>query len=125
MRINKKNALRFWEENYGDARYAKDFHGNLMYRDGYGNEEFYVMGWCGKIYCGWNIHHILPRRFGGTNAKTNLICTNIYTNQMAEDKITYWIDDTLYQVQRVNGKQEHEIVVLRKENEHEKWLLGF
>lgn len=113
MRINKENALRFWEENYGNVKYAKDFHGNLMYRDGYGNEEFYVMGWCGKIYCGWNIHHILPRRFGGTNAKTNLICTNIYTNQMAEDKITYWIDDTLYQVQRIRGTQEHEIVVIR------------
>ena len=125
MRINKNNALRFWEENYGYAKYAKDFHGNLMCRDGYGNKEFYVMDWGRKIYCGWNIHDILPRKFGGTNAKKNLICTNIYTNQMAQDKITYWIDDTLYQVQTVNGKQEHEIVVLQKENQHEKWLLEF
>lgn len=49
---------------------------------------------------------------GGTNEKQNLICTNIYTNDMAEDKITYWIDDCLYQVRRIYGTREHEIVKL-------------
>lgn len=115
MRINKENALRIWEENYGNAEYATDFHGNLMCKAGYGNEEFYAYYCYRKVYCGWNIHHILPKGSGGTNAKSNLICTNIYTNKMAADKITFWIGDTLYQVQRVSGTREHEIVVLRKE----------
>lgn len=114
MRINKENALRFWDEYFGNVRYAEDFHGNLMCRDGYGDEDFFVLNLSEKVYCGWNIHHILPRRFGGTNEKSNLICTNIYTNRMAEDKITYWIDDTLYQVQRIRGTQEYEIVVLQE-----------
>ena len=100
MRINKRNALQFWKENYGNAMYAKDFHGNLMYRDGYGNNEFYVMGWCGKIYCGWNLHHILPKACGGRSVIENLCCTNIATNEAAADKITFWIDDILYQVHR-------------------------
>ena len=35
MKINKYNALRFWEECYGSKQYAEDFHGNLMCKDGY------------------------------------------------------------------------------------------
>lgn len=101
MKICKTNALRLWEENYGNARFAEDFHGNLMCRDGYGDEEFCVNHWGELNYCGWNIHHILPLSCGGTYEKHNLICTNIYTNAEAEDKITYWINDCLYQVQRI------------------------
>ena len=37
---------------------------------------------------------------------------HIYTNDQAEDKITYWIDDCLYQVQKVYGTREHQIVRL-------------
>ena len=74
--------------------------------------EILCADWGKIIYCGWNIHHILPLSCGGTNEKHNLICTNIYTNDEAEDKITYWIDDCLYQVQKVYGTREHQIVKL-------------
>ena len=80
MKINKCNALRFWEECYGSKQYAEDFHGNLMCKDGYGNNNFSVNYYGQEIYCGWNIHHILPSACGGTNAKSNLLCTNIATN---------------------------------------------
>ena len=67
MKINRKNAMRFWEEEFGDVRFAEDFHGNLMCKDGYGDPDYYVYdtdwsfaGQRSKIYCGWNIHHILP-----------------------------------------------------------------
>lgn len=113
MRINRKNALRFWEENFGQAQFAEDFHGNLMCREGYGDPDYFVYEWGQKIYCGWNIHHILPIALGGTNAKENLICTNIATNEEAEDKITFWIDDCLYQVKRIWGSDEHEICRIR------------
>jgi hypothetical protein len=39
-----------------------------------------------------------------------LPCTNIATNEVAEDKITFWIEGCLYQVKRVPGSSEHEIV---------------
>lgn len=101
VRINKKNALRLWKEAYGDVRFAEDFHGYLMCRDGYGISDFFIIEDGKKIYCGWNIHHILPKASGGTNAIKNLICTNIATNDEAADKITFWIEDCLYQVKRI------------------------
>ena len=77
MKICKANALRLWEEYFGNAQFAED-------------------------------------SCGGTNKKHNLICTNIYTNAEAEDKITYWIDDCLYQVQRIPGTREYQIVKLNE-----------
>lgn len=43
MKINKYNALRFWEECYGSKQYAEDFHGNLMCKDGYGNRQSFSL----------------------------------------------------------------------------------
>ena len=110
MKINKYNALRFWEECYGSKQYAEDFHGNLMCKDGYGNNNFSVNYYGQEIYCGWNIHHILPSACGGTNAKSNLLCTNIATNEEAGDRITFWIGESLYQVKRIYGTRDHEII---------------
>lgn len=103
MKINKNNALRLWEMCFGDERFAEDFHGYLMCKDGYGNPDFFVYEGNVRIYCGWNLHHILPKALGGTNAISNLICTNVTTNEEAADKITFWIDDCLYQVQRTEN----------------------
>ncbi len=100
MKINRKNAMRLWKICYGNSRYAEDFHGNLMCKDGYGDSDYYVYDNGKRIYCGWNLHHILPKAAGGTNAVDNLLCTNIATNEEAADKITFWIDDCLYQVKR-------------------------
>ena len=71
-----------------------------MCKDGYGNKDYYVYENHEKIYCGWNLHHILPKACGGRSVIENLCCTNIATNDAAADKITFWIDDTLYQVKR-------------------------
>lgn len=103
MKICKKNALRLWKMCYGEAMYAEDFHGNLMCRNGYGNPNYYIIEDGERIYCGWNLHHILPRAFGGSNAISNLLCTNIATNEAAGDRITFWIDNCLYQVQKCNN----------------------
>ena len=112
MKINRKNALKLWYKCFGDNRFAEDFHGYLMCRDAYGNEDFFIKEDGERIYCGWNIHHILPVACGGTNEKCNLLCTNIATNEEAGDKITYWIDDCNYQVQKIYGTKEYEIVKL-------------
>lgn len=109
MKINKYNALKLWNEYFGNCMFAEDFHGNLMCRDGYGDLDFFCYRFGKKIYCGWNIHHILPVACGGTNAKANLICTNIATNYEADDKTTYWIDDCLYQVQRIDSTKKYGI----------------
>ena len=110
MKICRKNALRLWEEYFGNSEFAEDFHGNLMCRNGYGDANFSIYRFGERIYCGWNIHHILPLSCGGTNEKHNLICTNFYTNDEAEDKITFWIDNILYQVHRIPETKEYEII---------------
>ena len=112
MRINRSNAIKLWEEVYGNKEYIDDFHGNLMYKHAYGDSDYYIVEHGKRIYCGWNVHHILPIKHGGSNTRNNLICTNIYTNECAADKITYWIDDTLYQVRKIFGTHEYEIVEL-------------
>lgn len=113
MKICKKNALRLWKMCYGEAMYAEDFHGNLMCRNGYGNPDFYIIEDSKRIYCGWNLHHILPKDLGGSNAISNLLCTNIATNEEAGNRITFWIEDCLYQVQKCNNL-EYRIVELRR-----------
>ena len=45
MKICKSNALRLWDAYYGNVRFAEDFHGNLMCRDGYGNADYCVIRW--------------------------------------------------------------------------------
>ncbi len=114
MKINKTNALRLWEERYGNKLFAEDFHGNLMCKDGYGDPDYHVYRWGKTIYCGWNIHHILPVAHGGTNAKHNLICTNIVTNEKAGNRITYRIDNVLYQVQKNDKFDQHDIFILNR-----------
>ena len=112
MKLSRSNALRLWEQCYGDVKFAEDFHGYLMYRDAYGDNEYFVVNHGVRIYCGWNLNHILPAALGGTNAISNLICTNMATNTAAGAKITFWIDDCLYQVKRICGTHNHEIVEL-------------
>lgn len=113
MKITKEKAMRLWNQCFGNSKYAEDFHGYLMCRDAYGDDEYFVIDHGERIYCGWNIHHILPTALGGTNSISNLVCTNIATNDAAEDKITYWIDDCLYQVQRIHGTRDYKIVKLK------------
>ena len=115
MKINKRNALKLWNEFYGDVLYAADFHGNLMYRDAYGDRDFCIQRQGLDLYCGWNLHHILALSHGGSKDQSNLVCTNIITNDEAEDKITFWIDNVLYQVRKIPGTQEYEIVCIKEE----------
>ena len=109
MVINRTNALKIWDETYGENAFiVKDFHGNFMCREGYGNKDFYIVLNDEKINCGWNIHHMKPKSLGGKNERDNLICTNFVTNTMAGNKTTYWIDGKKYQI-KLNENKECEI----------------
>ena len=104
MKINKKNALKIWFERYDDNLIATDFDGAIMHRDAYGDKNAIIRIDGEEIYCGWNLHHILPTSSGGTNDKENLECTNIITNEQAGNKTTFIIDNAKYQVKKANGK---------------------
>lgn len=112
MKINERSAMSIWKEYYGDNVYAKDFDGGLMYKYAYGDPNYFEYRNGSKIYCGWNIHHILPKACGGDDSRGNLICTNIITNEIAGDKISYWIDDNLYQVKKIKGTHKYAIYLI-------------
>ena len=114
MKLNKTHALGLWEKHYGNRQFAEDFVGTLMYRDAYGDPDYFIYQGDQKIYCGWNIHHILPKSHGGTYAVSNLLCTNILTNKAASDKITFRIKGTLYQAQKIYGSHIYKIVPLNE-----------
>lgn len=113
VKLSKANAMRLWEKHYGSARYAEDFHGYYMCREAYGDVDSYVMDHGERIYCGWNLHHILPAALGGTDDESNLVCTSINTNRAAGEKTTYWIDDCLYQVHRSKAEHDYQIIRLK------------
>lgn len=110
MRINRDLAMKIWNEYFGTKKYATDFHGNYMCRNAYGERDYFEYDAYGnKVYCGWNVHHILPKAVGGTDAMNNLLPVNIYTNDIAEDKTTFNIDGVCYQVKKIYGKHEYNI----------------
>ncbi len=110
MKSNLSLAMQLWRSKYGTREFARDFHGNLMYRDAYGKRDYFIIKNGVRIYCGWNLHHILPKSLGGTNRINNLLCTNFLTNKTAGAKITFWIENCLYQVQK--DKNAYRIVSL-------------
>ena len=109
MKINRKTALVIWEREFGNAIWATDFAGRIMYFEDFGDRDVYRWYNGRYIYTGWNLHHILPKANGGTNAKTNLTCTNIMTNDEAGNRTTFIIDDVIYQVKRNPGELGHYI----------------
>lgn len=113
MKSSKKNALELWEAMFGSSDYAEDFDGGLMYKYAYGDSDYFEYRSGHKVYCGWNIHHILPKACGGSNDISNLLCTNIITNEIAGDKVSYWIDDRLYQVKKIKGTHTYQIVRIK------------
>ena len=84
MKITRDTAMQLWIRHYGFSAYAEDFDGGLMYRDAYGNPDYYIVRNGERIYCGWNVHHILPLARGGTDSSNNLICTNIISGEKSQ-----------------------------------------
>ena len=109
MKINRNTAYAIWQEEFGNVKWATDFAGRVMYFDDFGDRKIYRPYKGRYIYTGWNLHHILPKANGGTNAKFNLTCTNIITNEEAGDRTTFVIGDTMYQVRKNYGKPGHHI----------------
>lgn len=113
MKNKKQKAMALWEREHGKSEFATDFNGKLMYKNAYGNPEYCIRMKNGrKVKCGWNIHHIQPKAFGGTDAKDNLTCTNYETNQCAGNKITYWIEGSKYQVRKDKQTKSYKIISL-------------
>jgi hypothetical protein len=84
---------KLWEQEFGNNEIAYDFVGREIRKGCYGQR--------GSKY-GWDIDHIFPKSQGGTDDFVNLQITHMETNAERANKMTFWIDDTLYQVKRVS-----------------------
>ena len=90
MKISRSNALRLWERCYGNAKFAEDFHGYLMCKDAYGDDEYFVTDHGIRIYCGWNIHHVLPVALGGKHCFQSYL--HKHSNQCSCRRQDYILD---------------------------------
>lgn len=77
MEINKEEARRLWEAQFGKNLTPCDFAGRQMNKASYNDRN--------SKY-GWNVDHILPLSRGGKTADHNLICCHVLTNDEKADK---------------------------------------
>ena len=77
MEINKEEARRLWEAQFGKNLTPCDFAGRKMNKASYNDRN--------SKY-GWNVDHILPQSRGGKTADHNLICCHVLTNDEKADK---------------------------------------
>ena len=100
MKITEQTAKQLFREKYPNG-VGYDFAGRKMSISNYGDSS--------KV--GWDVDHILPVSKGGTDAKENLQCTNVITNDNKANNTTWNDNGKTWQVRRVKGNRKKYIVV--------------
>ena len=98
MEINKENAIKLWRSRYGNKDWIQDYNNRNSRRQSTSDGHYYNYG--------WNLHHMMPESKASCSpkmkrkvtSKSNLEIVHIFTNDEAEDKTTFIINDTEYQV---------------------------
>ena len=132
--IAEEKAFKIWETYYGNYDIVCDFAGRIMKKDAYGKENALVdlseqdaidlkQEGEGSYYCGWNLHHMMPKGKGGPDSDDNLIPVQYATNEMASDKTSYVIDDRTFEVKRTRGKKKPFYAIYDKSTGD--FLIGF
>ena len=95
-----KEVKKFWENEFGNSEVGYDFTGHEVRKGSYGQNgsEF-----------GWNIDHILPVSMGGTDYY-NLQITHIETNKERGNRMSFWLDGTLYQVKKITRICDEDVI---------------
>ena len=96
-----KFAKKLWENEFGSSEVGYDFDGWEVRKGSYDQK--------GSEY-GWNIDHIFSESLGGSDNFSNLQITHISTNSERANKITFWLDETKYQVKRVTRITDYDEV---------------
>ncbi len=96
MKIDKEEANRLWEIQFGKKQQAFDFSGRKIIKAAYNDR---------RSNYGWNIDHVLPSSRGGKTVDYNLICSHILTNDEKADKFPCF---------KANGK----VFEIRKRQNH-------
>lgn len=101
MQMDRKNALKIWEETFGHAVEASDFSGRKINKSAYGQRS-------SKF--GWVVALLLPKSEGGRETKDNYICLHIDSAAEKGDDFPFFnVCDKKYR--------------LTNENDQGKWVI--
>jgi len=90
MHLDRKNALRIWEDTYGKVVEATDFSGRKINKSAYEqrNSKF-----------GWVVAYLLPKAEGGRDNPENLVCMHSETAAEKGDDFPFFtVNDKKYRL---------------------------
>lgn len=100
MEINRKNAMKKWEEMFGREVGAVDFAGRKLQKGAYEQRT--------SDY-GWVLAYILPKSEGGVQSSDNMICMHVRTAEEKSDLFpSFTANDVRYKIVAENGKWQIE-----------------
>ena len=100
MEINRKNAMKKWEEMFGREVGAVDFAGRKLQKGAYEQRT--------SDY-GWVLAYILPKSEGGSLSGDNLMCMHVKTAEEKSDLFpTFEANDVRYSIVAEGGKWQIE-----------------
>jgi hypothetical protein len=74
MELNRKNAMKAWEDQFGKLVQAVDFAGRKIQKGAYEQKTSDF---------GWMLTYLVPKNAGGSAKPENIICVHVKT---AEEK---------------------------------------
>ena len=95
MDINRKNAIKIWDRQFGKDVSATDFAGRSIQKGAFGQLTS-TYGWC--------LTHIVPRSVGGSSEEDNLICAHVKTAAEKEENFpSFNANDVRYKISKESG----------------------
>ncbi len=126
MEVNRKLAIKKWDEQFGKAVDATDFSGRKIQKGAFGQLT--------STY-GWTLTYIIPKAVGGTEVPENLICVHVKTASEKEQNFpSFNANDVKYKLTKESGRWEiipskdEDAIAEQKEKEEkamELWNLTF
>ncbi len=126
MEVNRRLAIKKWDEQFGKTVDATDFSGRKIQKGAFGQLT--------STY-GWTLTYIVPKAVGGTEAPENLICVHVKTASEKEQNFpSFNANDVKYKLTKESGKWEiipsndEDAIAEQKEKEAkamELWTLTF
>lgn len=100
MEINRKNAMKKWEEMFGREVGAVDFAGRKLQKGAYEQRT--------SDY-GWILACVLPKSEGGSQSNENMICMHVRTAEEKSDLFpSFTANDVRYNIVAENGRWQIE-----------------
>lgn len=105
MQLDRKNALKLWENAFGKAVEVADFAGRKINKSAYDQKS--------SKY-GWEVAFILPKVNGGRDVQDNLLCIHVETaNEKGDEFPCFVANDRKYRISQSeeNGKWSIDLAV--------------